>query len=169
MVSHNIPEMIGMANKGKEADMKARRSTWKDAWSRRCRKLKACWFWVIGSLCRMFDPFIVIGSISTVMLVVTVISIIVMQKTEIDHGIPMAIMTGVWASGVLAVFMEMANNYRRNTVREVVLSKLFSFLVHYDSNIDRLCGRNDHGQCLADIRSNIGKGKEDANNTSKGE
>ena len=155
-----------MANKGKEAEMKARISTWKDAWIRRCKKLKACWLWVVGSLCRMFDPFIVIGFICAVMLVVTMISIIAMQKAEIDHGIPMAIMTGVWASGVLAAFMEMANNYRRNTVREVVLSKLFSFLVHYDSNIERHCGRSVHGQWLADTRNNIGKGKEDINVTS---
>lgn len=166
MVTHNTPGMIGMVNKGKEADMKARRSTWKNAWIRRCRKLKACWFWVIGSLCRMFDPFIVIGFICAVMLVVTMISTIVMQKTEIDHGIPMAIMTGVWASGVLAVFMEMANNYRRNTVREVVLSKLLSFLVHYDSNIERFCGRNDRGRILTDMRRNVAKGKKDTNTTS---
>ena len=153
--------MIGMASKGKKADMKARISAWKDAWIRRCRKLKAGWFRVIGSLRRMFDPFIVIGFICAVMLTVTVISIIVMQKVENDHGIPMAIMTGVWASGVLAVFMEMANNYRRNTVREVVLSKLLSFLVHYDPNIERRCGRNDRGQSVADMRSNVAKGKKD--------
>lgn len=108
---------------------------------KRCRR---DWYWFIGSVRYMFDPFIVIGCICGVMVVVSIVSVIVMcVLPENIDSIVLAIMTGVLASGVLAVFMEMANNYRRNSIRGIVLSELFSFLVYYESEIDDRCGNFD--------------------------
>jgi|LSQX01.2.fsa_nt_gb hypothetical protein len=70
----------------------------------------------LGKVGYLFRPATVIIVCLTVMIVLNAIlfTLTIAAKSEYFRDVAIALMTGVTASTVVAIFIEMANNFRRN-------------------------------------------------------
>ncbi len=117
-----------------------------------------------GYLYYLFKPSIVIFAEFLTMLVFNVICIIVMSANENNtppYNIALAIMTGITASGFLAVVTEMSNNFRKNSIRNITLGSLFSFLSTYECNMLIYTGKFDSKKLEKKLLGDLNKEKEE--------
>lgn len=115
----------------------------------------------------LFRPFTVIGTCLLLMALADLAGILFLPlaRTDMAHDVILALITGITASVVVAVIIEMANNYQRNNKRWLLLSRLFSMLTHYTSEMDICTGRFDSGKAHMDMmreihRDRVARGEE---------
>lgn len=75
----------------------------------------------------LFRPFIVIGTCLAFMTAADIFGYILLlcvQSAE-AHDVILATITGITASVIVTIIIEMANNYQRNDKRRLLLSRLF--------------------------------------------
>ena len=120
-------------------------------------RLKEKW---VNFCCKMlycFKPLVVILTSLIFMLFIDAGCAIVMLLTgnETVQDILFAILTGVTASVLVAVIVEMANNYQRNNKRWLQLSPLFSALTHYEQEVEIKTGHFDSEKAHLDFTKNL--------------
>lgn len=105
----------------------------------------------------LFRPLIVIGTCFTFMTVAVIISVLLLFRVQSAeaHDVILAIITGITASVIVAIIIEMANNYQRNNKRRLLLSRLFSTLLHYSSNLAIATGHFDSNRSHFDFTTKI--------------
>ncbi len=121
---------------------------------KRQKKVHLRWYSFKGKVAHLFTPMIVIAVEAITVLLIDLICIVLMccvGRENVAYDVAFAIMTGITASGLLAVATEMSNNYRRNSIRLLTLSDLFSFLVHYERNIAIASGKFDSQRMQKDF------------------
>ncbi len=134
---------------------------------------KVClgWYAFKGHIAHLFTPMIVIAVEAITVLLIDLICIAAMcgvERGTVAYDVAFAIMTGLTASGVLAVATEMSNNYRRNAIRLLTLSGLFSFLVHYEMSVAMETKDFDYQRMHKDFMKQIyGENWEPADNVSE--
>lgn len=107
----------------------------------------------------LFRPFIVIGTCLVFITIADIIGYLLLlcaQSTE-SHDVILAIITGITASVIVAIIIEMANNYQRNNKRRLLLSRLFSTLLHYSSGLAISTGHFDSNRSHIDFTTKIHK------------
>lgn len=107
----------------------------------------------------LFRPFIVIGTCLAFMTAADIIGYILLlcvQSAE-AHDVILAIITGITASVIVAIIIEMANNYQRNNKRRLLLSRLFLTLLHYSSSLAISTGHFDSNRSHIDFTTKIHK------------
>ena len=107
----------------------------------------------------LFRPLIVIGTCFAFMTVADIIGILLLFRVQSAeaHDVILAIITGITASVIVAIIIEMANNYQRNNKRRLLLSRLFSTLLHYSSNLAIATGHFDSNRSHIDFTTKIHK------------
>lgn len=105
----------------------------------------------------LFRPATVIVTCLLVMILADAIGIILLCRFHegIAHEVILALITGITASVLVAVIIEMANNYQRNSKRWILLSQFFSSLTHYSSHLDVLTGHFDTHRAHVDMMTTI--------------
>lgn len=78
-------------------------------------------------------------------------------KEGVAYDVILALITGVTASVVVSVIIEMANNYQRNNKRWLFLAPLYSSLLHYSSELAISTGHFDHNKAYIDFITRIHK------------
>lgn len=71
------------------------------------------------------------------------------------YDVILALITGVTASAVVSVIIEMANNYQRNSKRWLFLAPLYSTLMHYSSDLAISTGHYDANKSHVDFVTQI--------------
>lgn len=125
---------------------------------RRNRKIKGSinlrWSFFLGNLSYLFTPGVVIAWEFVAIVLCNTVCVITMflsSRASVAYDVALAVMTGITASGILAVIVEMTNNFRRNTIRSLTLSELFSFLSEYEEKIAILTGVFDSERQISDL------------------
>lgn len=120
-------------------------------------RLKERWidFWCKLLYC--FKPISVILACLVFMVFIDAVCAVLMFVTANGtvQDILLAILTGVTASVLVAVMVEMANNYQRNDKRWVQLSRLFGALTHYEQDIDIETGHFDARKAHLDLAKEL--------------
>lgn len=126
-------------------------------------RLKELW---INFFCRVlycFKPVSVIFSCIGFMFLTDVVCIMLLFQTS--EGMPsdilIAILTGVTASALVAIILEMVNNYQRNNKRWLRLSRLFSSLAHYELEVQIATGEFDSSGSWLDLVKSLHDEKEE--------
>lgn len=88
---------------------------------------------------------------------VLLISFVFKEGTAYD--VILALITGVTASVVVSVIVEMVNNYQRNNKRWLFLAPLYSTLLYYSSELASRTGHIDHNKQHIDLVTLIHKNK----------
>lgn len=93
----------------------------------------------------LFRPFHVIGICLCFMLVVVAGGLALLFHVQVKeiYDVLMALITGITASVIVAVIIEMTNNYQRNNKRWLLLSRLFETLSYYSSLMEIYTGKID--------------------------
>lgn len=101
----------------------------------------------------LLKPIAIIRACVLFMLAVDSIGIVFLLQTQSSevHDIWLAMVTGVTASVLVAVIVEMANNYQRNDKRWLRLSQLFSALTHYTQDVEIRTGALDMNKAHLDF------------------
>lgn len=112
-------------------------------------------FWCKILYC--FKPISVILSCLVFMVFIDAVCAVLMFVTANGtvQDILFAILTGVTASVLVAVMVEMANNYQRNDKRWVQLSCLFDVLTHYEQEIEIATGHFDARKAHLDFTKEL--------------
>lgn len=107
----------------------------------------------------LFRPFIVIGTCLLFMTAVDIIGILLLLcvHSTVAHDVILALITGITASVIVAAIIEMANNHQRNNKRWLLLSRLFTTLLHYSSNLAISTGHFDSNRSHIDFTTKIHK------------
>lgn len=105
----------------------------------------------------LLKPIAIIRACVLFMLAVDSIGIVCLLQTQSSevHDIWLAMVTGVTASVLVAVIVEMANNYQRNDKRWLRLSQLFSALTHYTQDVEIRTGALDVNKAHLDFMVRI--------------
>lgn len=114
----------------------------------------------------LFRPATVIVTCLILMIIADLIGILLLCSLHSNtaHEIILALITGITASVIVAAIIEMANNYQRNNKRWLLLSPLYSALLHYSSNLAITTGHYDTNKAHLGLMTKIHK-----NNVVQGE
>lgn len=107
----------------------------------------------------LFRPFTVIGTCLLFIALADTIGILLLHHVGPgeSHEVLLALITGITASVIVAVIIEMANNYQRNNKRCLLLSRFFSTLLHYSSDLAIFTGHFDSNKSHTDFTTWIHK------------
>ncbi len=105
-----------------------------------------------------FHPLWLVGLDFTIIVMAAVVLGSVMHFSDniAVENITLAVATGIIASATLAGFTELASNYRRNAVRNLTLSEVWSFLARYEFEVETRCGQFDIKKSNRDFEVSLG-------------
>lgn len=104
----------------------------------------------------LFTPMTIIGPCLAFLAVSGIVCIpLILSSDNGTKDILIAIFTGILASTLVAIFMEMASNFQRNEKRWLQASRLFSALSHYEIRIDIATGRFDSERSHLDFMKKL--------------
>lgn len=120
-------------------------------------QLKEKWDDLRCKVLYLFKPIAVIRACLVFMIVVdaALLPLTLLTSNPDAKNIYVAILTGITASVLVAVIIEMTNNYQRNDKRWLQLSRLFSALTHYEEEIDTRTGKLDVGRAHLDMMKEV--------------
>lgn len=109
----------------------------------------------------LFRPATVIVTCLVFMIFANLVGILLLfsLRSKTAHEIILAIITGITASVIVAIIIEMANNFQRNSKRWQLLSSLYSSLLHYSSTLAIATGHYDSNKAHLDLISKIHRRK----------
>lgn len=106
----------------------------------------------------LFRPATVIVTCLTFMAIADLIGILLINfvsTSSTAYDVILALITGVTASVIVAVIIEMVNNYQRNNKRWLFLTPLYSTLLHYSSESAIGTGHYDSNKSHVDLVTQI--------------
>lgn len=126
------------------------------------QKVKMAFQDAINKVRYLFRPAKVIVACLSFAAVADLIGVLLISflfKEGTAYDVILALITGVTASVVVSVIIEMANNYQRNNKRWLFLAPLYSTLMYYSSELASRTGHIDHNKQHIDLVTQIHKNK----------
>lgn len=123
------------------------------------QKIKAKIQEIYRKILYLFRPATVIVTCLVCMIIADLIGILLLCSLHSNtaHEIILALITGITASVIVAVIIEMANNFQRNSKRWQLLSSLYNALLHYSLTLAIATGHYNSNKAYLDLSTKLRK------------